>query len=84
MVEIRGKWSRWFPFKANLMQQKLDGTANKRLVQMGTLQWTCSYIGCLAGIIRNTLLYMYKKNYDTTIPFFNKDSSVIGKDSETR
>ncbi|WP_375089038.1 hypothetical protein ACDZ29_24900 [Peribacillus sp. RS7] len=34
------------------MQQKLDGTANKRLVQMGTLQWTCSYIGCLAGIIR--------------------------------
>lgn len=52
MVEIRGKWSRWFPFKANLLQQKLDGTANKRLVQMGTLQWTCSYIGCLAGIIR--------------------------------
>ncbi|MDM5212311.1 hypothetical protein QUF94_12755 [Peribacillus sp. NJ4] len=45
MVEIRGIWSRWFPFKAGLLQQKLDGTANKRLVQMGTLQWTCSYIG---------------------------------------
>jgi hypothetical protein len=38
--------------------------------------WPVSYV--------NTLLYMYKKNYDTTIPFLNKDSSVIGKDSETR